>query len=224
MDEARQVTSQNGGALSTPKGETKTSVNIELRPWVVVPKPSEADVEELMRQRVACGWDWYLVQTWEEEVSNGTRYIWFIDIRTPTGLTETAGMISICLYNPSDLTLANLRAPWPRTGDRVEGSSLYVYPKYRGQGICGAAIREMERKAAELGAAIITTNTMAPSANVQIYERMGYKQYKAPEKVYNPKMAAILGQSGEHCYAVFSRRASLLLGSIGCDILLMCCA
>ncbi|KAG8952034.1 hypothetical protein FRC04_005367 [Tulasnella sp. 424] len=57
--------------------------------------------------------------------------------------------------------MANMRAPPPQAGDRVETGSLFIYPKYRRRGIGEAAIRELERKAEELGAAVITMNTKA---------------------------------------------------------------
>ncbi|KAG8964247.1 hypothetical protein FRC00_003126 [Tulasnella sp. 408] len=203
MDRVTPVISQNVGALSIPAGQTNTSRDIELRPWVVVPKSSEADLEELRTQRIASGWFPERIPIWEEEVRKGTRCIWFIEVRTPTGSTEVAGMVSLNLYEPSDLSLANLRAPSSEAGSRVEGSLLFIYPKYRGRGLWGAVLREVERNAAELGATTVTTHTRAMSGKVQMYERMGYHQYKPQEKIYDPKLVSALGYPEEHCYAAF---------------------
>ncbi|KAG8922575.1 hypothetical protein FRC01_013860 [Tulasnella sp. 417] len=197
-----RVLSNQAGALLTPRGEGGTSPDIQLRPWVVVPEPSEADVEELTKQRITCGWHSERIPMWKEEVQSGTRYVWFIHLLTPTGLTETAGMISLYLYDPSDLSVANMRALPSQVGGRVEIGALFIYPKYRRQGIGEAAIRGLEQKAAEVGATTITMNTMALSENVRRYERMGYRQYKK-EKKYLLQDILGLGLTEDYCYAAF---------------------
>ncbi|KAG8952032.1 hypothetical protein FRC04_005365 [Tulasnella sp. 424] len=197
-----EITKNQAEALLTPQGEGNTSPDIQLRPWIVDPEPSEADIEELKRQRVACGWHQERIPVWREEIQSGFRYIWFIHLRTPTGLSETTGMISLCLYEPSDLTIANMRAPPPQAGGRVEIGGLFIYPRYRRRGIGEAAIRELERKAEEHGAAVITMNTIALGENVRRYERMGYQQYKT-EKKYLLKDVLGLGLTEDHCYAAY---------------------
>ncbi|KAG9050399.1 hypothetical protein FS837_005744 [Tulasnella sp. UAMH 9824] len=197
-----RIISNKVGALLIPQGEDTRTPDIRLRPWVVVPEPSEADVEELKKQRIACGWHSERIPMWEEEIRSGTRYVWFIHLRTPTGSTETAGMISLYLYDPSDLSVADMRAPPPQTGGRVEIGALFIYPEYRRQGIGEAAIRELEQKAAEVGATTITMNTMALSENVRRYEKMGYQQYKK-EKKYLLRDIIGLGLPEEYCYAAF---------------------
>ncbi|KIO17835.1 hypothetical protein M407DRAFT_32495 [Tulasnella calospora MUT 4182] len=197
-----RVISNQVGARPTPRSEGSTSPDIQLRPWVVVPEPSEADIEELKKQRIACGWHSERIPMWKEEIQSGTRYVWFIHTRTPTGLTETAGMISLYLYDPSDLSVADMRAPPPQAGGRVEIGALFIYPEYRRQGIAEAAFRELEQKAAEVGATTITVNTMAPSETVRRYERIGYQQYKK-EKKYKLQDVLGLGLTEEYCYAAF---------------------
>ncbi|KIO17834.1 hypothetical protein M407DRAFT_32494 [Tulasnella calospora MUT 4182] len=196
------VISNEVGGLLTPRGEGSTSPDIQLRPWVAVPELSEVDAEELKRQRIACGWHSERIPMWKEEIQSGTRYVWFIHLRTPTGLTEPAGMISLCLFDPSDPTLADLLAPPPKTGTRVEIASLFIYPEYRRQGIGEAAIRELERTAAGLGAAVVTMNTPALGENIRRYRRMGYQQYKK-EKKYPLKDVLACGFPEEYCYAAF---------------------
>ncbi|KAG8922573.1 hypothetical protein FRC01_013858 [Tulasnella sp. 417] len=198
-----RTTSKEVGTSSTPRDGENTSLEFELRPWVVAPEPSKADVEELRRQRVACGWYADRIPIWEQEIRNGTRYIWLIHVRTPTGLTEIAGMISLNLYDPTDPSLANFRAPGSLAGDRAEVSLIFIYPKYRGRGILGAASRRVEQKAAELGVTTATGNTMARSEKLRIYEGMGYQQYKPVEKIYDSQEMSALGFGEEHCYAAF---------------------
>ncbi|KAG8922576.1 hypothetical protein FRC01_013861 [Tulasnella sp. 417] len=197
-----QLISNEASALLTPRYEGKHTPEIHLRQLVVHPEPSETDVQDLKGQRIACGWSEERIPTWIEELRSGTRFIWFIHLRTSTGLTESAGMISLCLFDPFDLSLADLLAPPPKTGKRVEIASLFISPQYRRQGIGEAAIRELERTAAGLGAAIVTMNTPALSENVRRYQRMGYQQYKK-EKKYPLKDVLACGFPEEYCYAAF---------------------
>ncbi|KAG9018971.1 hypothetical protein FRB90_007735 [Tulasnella sp. 427] len=197
-----KVINNEAAALLTPRGDVPATPEIHLRPWIVDPAPSEADVKELHNQRIICGWHSERVPVWQEEIRSGARLIWFIHIQTPEGLSETTGMISLNLSDPVDLSIANLRAPPPNTGDRVEIGSLFVYPKYRRRGIGEAAMLELERKAEEVGAGTITVNTMALGEVLRRYERMGYRQYKR-ERKYKLEDVLAMGLTEEHCDAAF---------------------
>ncbi|KAG8922574.1 hypothetical protein FRC01_013859 [Tulasnella sp. 417] len=203
MVEIIRGTGEQVGAVSTPGIEENTSLAVELRPWVVAPQPSEADVEELRRQRMACGWGADRIPIWEQEIRNGTRYIWFVHAREPSGRTEIAGMISLDLFNSSDPSLANFRAPGSLAGDRVEVCLAYVYPKFRRRGFWELMVQAAEDTAAELGAKIATGNTMSLHPKVRMYEKRGCQRYKPPEKIYDLKEMEALGFGEEHCYAAF---------------------
>ncbi|KAG8988651.1 hypothetical protein FRB90_002612 [Tulasnella sp. 427] len=189
-------------ALLTPRDDGNSVPKIHLRPWIVGSNSSDADMKEVQNQRIACGWNYERVPIWQDEIQRGYRRLWFIHIQTPEPLGEPAGMISLNLYDPVDSSVANLRAPPPHTGDRVEIGSLFVYPKHRRRGIGEAAIRELERVAEEVGADTITMNTAAVGESMRRYERMGYRQYKK-ERKYPLEVVHALGLSEDYCDAAF---------------------
>ncbi|KAG8952033.1 hypothetical protein FRC04_005366 [Tulasnella sp. 424] len=86
-----QVIKNEAEAFLTPQGKGITSPDIQLRPWIVDPESSEADIEELKRQRVTSGWHSERIPVWKEEIQSGARYTWFVHLRTPTGLSEPTG-------------------------------------------------------------------------------------------------------------------------------------
>ncbi|KAG9000007.1 hypothetical protein FRB90_011907 [Tulasnella sp. 427] len=198
----RKVITNETAALLTPRDDGNSVPKIHLRPWIVGSNSSDADMKEVQNQRIACGWNFERIPIWQDEIQRGYRHLWLIHVQTPEGLGEPAGMISLNLYDPADSSVANLRAPAPHTGDRVEIGSLFVYPKHRCRGIGEAAIRELERVAKEIGADTVTMNTAAVGESMRRYERMGYRQYKK-ERKYPLEVVHALGLSEDYCDAAF---------------------
>ncbi|KAG8927857.1 hypothetical protein FRC02_007663 [Tulasnella sp. 418] len=179
---------------------------VYLRPLIVDPTPSETDIEALRHMRITCGWKVEAIPSWVIEVGNKTRLLWFIHLEPVepkiTAENKPIGMISLTLLDPRDNALANLVHP-EQPGDRVEIASLFVYPEYRKRGIGASAISQLERIGKEIGAKWATMNTAAAGANMSLYKRMGYREFREREKRYPLKEILACGWTEEHCYAAF---------------------
>jgi GNAT superfamily N-acetyltransferase len=174
---------------------------IQSQPQVVLREilssPPERDMEELRAMRIACGWHVEEIPNWLRQVETGTRLLFFV---YPGSSAEgkPAGMISLDLLSEKDLSMADFR----NTG-RVEISSLFVYKEYRRTGMGAAAFTKLEDKAREMGAKVAVVNTMLKGPNLQRYEKIGYKQYKEPKKVYVVGDLLRLGLTEDHAYAAY---------------------
>ena len=141
-----------------------------------VPAPfSGNDLSTLQAMRTSCGLYADRIPRWSQEVALNQRRMYFIYLTDPfSGVPALPiGMISLNFYNTDDPSLANYAV----TG-RVEVSSLFVYQAYRHLGVGLSAMIEMERRAAQVGASHITLNMMATQKNLQLYSRLGYREFK----------------------------------------------
>lgn len=172
---------------------------IQLRPFAVDPAPSQADLDDLLAQRIACGWRYDFIDTWVDEIKAGWRLIWFIHV---PGVKESIGMTALTLYDPLDRSIADLHAP-DLPGVRTEVSSLFVYPEYRNRGVATEAILMMEDVARGLGSTITTINTAAVGPTVAKYAKMGYVEYKPKEQKYPLEIVSAMGLPADYCYAAF---------------------
>ena len=184
-------------------------VNVHYRE--VLPGPTiHEDAPILTKLRLDCGWKADAVPTWIVEIAQGHRLMWLIydqpylkpnnQVVAPLPI----GMISLCLFDPKDPTLANFSAPDESIrGKRAEVSSLFVYPEYRGRGVGTGAINYVEKIAVERGVDTVTMNTAAASRNLPRYLKLGYEEYKPRERKYPLHEILASGWTEEHCYAAF---------------------
>jgi len=186
-----------------------TSANVHYRE--IRPGPTMKENASILTQlRIDCGWNADAVPGWILDIERGYRLIWFIynqPYRQPTNPMNVRlpiGMISLCLYDPKDPTLANIAAQDDSIrGRRAEVSSLFVYPDYRRRGVGKGAIDYVEEMAAQRGVDTVTMNTDAAGTNLEIYLKMGYQEYKPREKKWPLDEVQTLGFTEEHCWAAF---------------------
>ncbi len=136
--------------------------------------------------------------------------MWFIRDKSQESLhaMESIGMISLNLYDPEDLSIANLRAPDAQKGDKVEISLLFIYPKQSGKGVGGQAIRYLEELGRELGARVVTMNTAIGTHILEWYKgKLGYKECRPREKRYLIEVVRALGMPDECVYAAFLEKS-----------------
>lgn len=135
------------------------------------------------------------------------RRMYFIYLSDPTAPSippaVPIGMVSLNLYNEDDPSLAS----YSTTG-RVEVSSLFVYQAYRHLGVGLSAIIEMERRATEIGAYHITLNSLATAKNLQLYPKLGYREFKARStSCYSPQDILGSGVTSSEAAACFMEKA-----------------
>lgn len=163
-----------------------------------------SDLEALFAMRTSCGLYADRIPRWSQEVALDRRRMYFIYLSDPsTTPAAPVGMVSLNLFNEDDPTLAS----YSTTG-RVEVSSLFVYQAYRHLGVGLSAIIEMERRAAEIGAYHITLNSLATSKNLQLYAKLGYREFKPRStSSYSPQDILGSGVASSEAAACFMEKA-----------------
>lgn len=145
---------------------------------------NETEFEELLRQRILCGWDKTPshLETWREQADKHTLSLFWI---VPTTSQTHVGHIAMTLKT-SD------------AGTRVQHiCNLFVLLAHRGNRLASSAVRALESEALALNCAAITLNALSRRYVEDDEERVWYAKLCQSLGIEMPKK----GSSNEDWYA-----------------------